>query len=320
MTEFEPENQSLKLLTPPPNDKLAGWLREFFGKPTAIAKRQLLRHRDLSYVERLTFADALPESLIYKVVLPPWEVEQDLHERVLIPSITNSAQLYLSAHFGPLTALFMEDVGEICLFDDPTKELAGQIGKDLAKMHRSYSYRTDELGQLNILRTLYPSQYQDFAHKLAGELVNWELISAHQAKHLVNMAASIGQKLSTEPVSLVHGDLYAENIILRADRFYIIDWSWFTILGAPIMDLATLTARHAKNGRFYAFAEEVIDSYCFESGRDSVAVRSLLPAASAFNRLLFLHWLTERRSRGIMGTTVGPVGELIKEVVRELLA
>lgn len=312
------ENETLDLLVPPPDEKLAGWLQEFYGKPTKITNRQLLRHRDLSYVERLTIADALPTSLIYKLVLPPWEVEQDLHERVLIPSITNSAQLYLSAHYGSQTALFMEDCGTVCLLDDPNEELASRIGEDLAKMHRSYGYRTDELLHMGILRTLFPLDYTRFVQELVTELQSWNLIDERQTQNLQALAATLAAKLAGEPTSLVHGDLYAENIILRSDRFYIIDWSWFTILGVPIMDLATLTMKHPKNGKFHQFSEQVIDSYCFESGRDAADVRALLPAATTLGRLLFLYWLVERRRRGILGTTVGPVDNLIPKIVDEL--
>ncbi|HEY9757314.1 MAG TPA: phosphotransferase [Oculatellaceae cyanobacterium] len=313
------EDESLNLLVPPPDEKLAGWLREFYGKPTEIVKRQLLRHRDLSYVERLTIADALPESLIYKLVLPPWEIEQDLHERVLIPSITNSAQLYLSGHYGPQTALFLEDVGTVSLLDAPDEELGSRIGEDLAKMHRSYCYRTDELMQMGILRTLSPVDYGQFTNDLTAELTQWSLIDDAKRENLSALAQTLAGKLAGEPTSLVHGDLYAENIILRNNKFYIIDWSWFTILGVPIMDLATLTMKHPKNGAFHAFAEQVIESYCFESGRDSHDVRKLLPAATTLGRLLFLYWLVERRRRGILGTTVGPVDELIPKIVNELI-
>jgi tRNA A-37 threonylcarbamoyl transferase component Bud32 len=314
------ENESLDLLVPPPEEKLAGWLREFYGKETHITGRQLLRHRDLSLVERLTIGDALPPTLIYKLVLPPWEVEQDLHERVLIPSITNSAQLYLSAHHGPITALFMEDVGTVSLLDECTEELASRIGEDLAKMHRSYCYRTDELLHMNILRTLSPVDYGQFTENLVVSLKQWNLIDEQKSKNLLSLAHELATKLAGEPTSLVHGDLYAENIILRSDRFSIIDWSWFTILGVPIMDLATLTMAHPKNGRFHQYSEQVIESYCFESGRDSGDVRKLIPAATMLGRLLFLYWLVERRRRGIMGTTVGPVDQLIPKIVDEIEA
>jgi hypothetical protein len=84
------------------------------------------------------------------------------------------------------------------------------------------------------------------------------------------------------------------------------------------MDLATLTMNHPKNGNFYEYAELVIESYCFESGRDSSDVRKLIPAATTLGRLLFLFWLVERRRRGILGTTVGPVDQLIPKIVDEL--
>ncbi len=158
------------LLTPVPEEKLQAWLKEFYGKKVEIEERELLRHRDLSYVERLKIRDALPPSLIYKQVLPPWDIEQDLHERILIPSITNSAQLYMSAHFGEVTAMFLEDLGNVQVKDIATKEIAQRLGEDLAKMHRSYCYRTDELVQLGILSTLLPIDYVEFSVKLTRKL------------------------------------------------------------------------------------------------------------------------------------------------------
>src|SRR5262249_6852208 len=95
----ENEAANLNLLIPAPQEKLDNWLAEFYGHSVSIEKRQVLRHRDLSYVERLWIKDGLPSSLIYKLVLPPWDIEQDIIERVLIPSVSNSAQLYLCAHY-----------------------------------------------------------------------------------------------------------------------------------------------------------------------------------------------------------------------------
>jgi hypothetical protein len=84
------------------------------------------------------------------------------------------------------------------------------------------------------------------------------------------------------------------------------------------MDLATLTMKHHKNGEFHQYSEQVIESYCFESGRDSRDVRKLIPSATTLGRLMFLFWLVERRRRGILGTTVGPVDLLIPKIVDEL--
>jgi thiamine kinase-like enzyme len=314
-----PEDASLTLLTPVPEEKLQAWLKEFYGKKVEIEERELLRHRDLSYVERLKIRDALPASLIYKQVLPPWDIEQDLHERILIPSITNSAQLYMAAHYGEVTAMFMEDLGNVQVKDLATKEIAQRLGEDLAKMHRSYCYRTDELVQMGILSTLLPIDYVEFSVKLTRKLSGWKLVSRNQAKSLKTLAATLAPKLAGEPFSLVHGDLYAENIIKRDQRLFFIDWSWFTMLGVPLMDLATVTMVHQKNGALSRYREDIIDAYCFEAGRDAQDVRRVLPHAETLSRLLFLNWLVERRSRCITGTTVGPVDKLIATIVDELI-
>lgn len=314
-----PEDASLTLLTPVPEEKLLMWLKEFYGKPIEIDERELLRHRDLSYVERLVFKDALPPSLIYKQVLPPWDVEQDLHEKILIPSITNSAQLYMSAHSGDVTAMFVEDLGSVLLKDSANPEIAQRLGEELAKMHRSYCYRTDELVNMGVLSALLPNDYVAFTAKLTDKLASWQLVTTQQVEGLRQLADQLAVKLAGEPFSLVHGDLYGENIILRGERLFIIDWSWFTMLGVPLMDLATVTMNHHKNGGLSQFADAIIEAYCFEAGRDSAAVRQLIPAAETLGRLLFLSWLVERRSRRIMGTTVGPVDDLIGTIVNELL-
>jgi thiamine kinase-like enzyme len=312
------EDASLQLLTPVPEEKLKAWLAEFYGKDIRISGREVLRHRDLSYVERLRIADALPESIIYKLVLPPWDVEQDLHERVLQPSITSSAQLFLSAHHGQLTALFLEDLGTSSLMTDATAELASRVGEELAKLHRSYCYRTDELLQMGVLRTLFPIDYEEFAAQLVQQLTDWQLCSAEDGRSILSLVQTLAKNFAGEPTSLVHGDLYAENIMLRSDRLFFIDWSWFTILGVPLMDLATLTMNHHKNGLFANFRNECVEAYCFEFVRDVEDVRRLLPSGEALSRFLFLHWLMERKQRGILGTTVGPVEKLISSVVREL--
>jgi hypothetical protein len=312
------DNESLNLIAPPPEERLQSWLAEFYGKPVQIWRREKLRHRDLSFVERLWIVDGLPDTLIYKVVLPPWDIEQDLHERVLIPSICNSAQLYMTAHLGQHTAMFMEDLGAESLKGKGSAEIAARFGKELAKMHRAYSYRTDELLQIGVLPTLFPIDYEEFTASLSTTVQEWGLIGPSQHQEVVVLASKLAHKLAGEPISLVHGDLYAENLILRSDRLFIIDWSWFTLLGVPLMDLATVTMNHPKNGNFTAFADVITDAYCFESGRQLDDVKAMLPVARILSRLLFFHWLVERRQRGIIGTTVGPVDELIPQVIAEL--
>ena len=312
------EDESLKLLTPAPDERLHAWLAEFYGKRVEISSRSVLRHRDLSYVERLHIVDALPASLIYKQVLPPWDVEQDLHQKILIPSVSNSAQLYLSGHCGPLTALFLEDLGSDYLEGWANAEVASRVGEELAKLHRAYSYRTEELMHTGVLRSIFPGDYELLVLNLVQSLSDWGLVSDEDKLDLRQLAAVLAQMLAKEPTSLVHGDMYAENIIVRNERLFIIDWSWFTILGVPLMDVATLAMVHHKNGSFSKWREDFIEAYCFESARDCAQVRELLPYAEALSRLLFLQWLVERRSRGIFGTTVGPVDNLIPKIVQEL--
>lgn len=314
------ENETLSLLTPPPQDRLSSWLTEIYGKPVEIVKRNLLRHRDLSYVERIWLKDALPQTLIYKVVLPPWDVEQELHEHILIPSVSNSARVYLSGTYQDTTALFMEDLGEKSLLDAlaADKELPNRVGTELAKLHRAYTYRIPEVQETGVLRSLVPADFEGLATEIAEELRNWTLVDDAQYQMLVDTGKTLSQVLADEPVSLVHGDLYAENMLCDGNHLFIIDWSWFTKISTPILDLATLSMDHFKNGTLRAHSAELIEAYCVEYSRKPEEIYARLPYAELLGRVLFLEWLVERRRRGIMGTTVGPVEILIASVLAEI--
>lgn len=272
-------------------------------------------------VERLHIQDALPASLIYKQVLPPWDVEQDLHERVLIPSISNSATLFLTGRWSSLTALFLEDLGPYALLNQEVDAgFASYVGTELAKMHRSYSYRIDELMEVNVLRSLLPLDYETFTSTMVEKLKSWDLIDNERGTSLIELARQLASRLAGEPVSLVHGDLYAENILVRGRRLFIIDWSWFTMIGVPVMDLASLISDHFKNGSLKRWSAVILDAYCYESGRSEEDIMRAIPPAEALSRLLFLNWLVVRREMGIMGTTVGPVDIVIPKIVDEVLA
>ncbi len=314
------ENESLQLIQAPPPDRLESWLREIYGKPVEVRERQLLRHRDLSFVERLILIDAMPESLIYKVVLPPWDIEQDLHERILIPEVSSSARLYLSGTYRGTVALFLEDLGTVSLLDHQEGDIAFLLGTELAKLHRAFTYRIAEVREQGILRTLHPLQYPELVATMTDCLKQWSLASDAEVAGLTRFASVLSQSLANEPISLVHGDLYAENLLFNKGKIYIIDWSWFTTIGAPIMDLATITMPHPKNNGFDRKRAEVVEAYCSEYSRPIGEVLELLPFAEALSRLLFLHWLIERRNRGILGTTVGHVDGVIPKIVAELLA
>lgn len=318
--ESEVENETLSLLTPPPQDLLDGWLKEMYGKKVEIERRHLLRHRDLSYVERLWLKDALPKTLIYKVVLPPWDVEQELHEHILIPSVSNSARLYLSGTYSGTTALLMEDLGQQALVDalDKESELPNRVGTELAKLHRAFTYRIAEVQDTGVLRYMPPSEFEPLVNELKLELRNWMLVDEAQEKLLGEIGKMLSEKLADEPVSLVHGDLYAENMLFDGEHLFIIDWSWFTKISTPILDLATLTMDHFKNGALRERSAEVIEAYCLEYSRKQEEIYAKLPVAELLGRVLFLEWLIERRRRGIMGTTVGPVEILIGTVLTEL--
>jgi thiamine kinase-like enzyme len=314
------ENETLSLLIPPPQECLSSWLTEIYGKPVEIERRTLLRHRDLSFVERLWLKDTVPRTLIYKVVLPPWDIERDLHEKILIPSVSNSARLYLSADLCGATVMLVEDFGEISLLDSlkSTKGLPELAGREIARFHRAYSLRVEEMKKAGILRIVLPADFVQLASEMEAELDNQDLISRSQLKVLSEAAETLADRLAAETISLVHGDLYAENLLFDGENLHIIDWSWFARISMAILDLATVSMNHFKNGELSHHGGELVEAYCREYGRDINETCARLPYAEMATRFMFLEWLVERRRRGIMGTTVGPVDILISTVLKEL--
>ncbi len=319
MTPNTPESEYLKPISLVPQAKLNAWLDEFYGKRTKITFTQILRHRDFSYVARIFIEDALPKSIIFKLVLPPWHIEQDIIERILIPSIAHSPQIYMTAHYNRMTALFIEDFGPSNLLSHVNAKIASYLGESLAKFHRSYCYRVDEIAQLNILNMLTSMEIPSFVENLIKNIETYNLqINSNQLSLISNFANNIANALAPEPISLIHGDFYAENIIYNSDKLHFIDWSWFTAISFPLLDLASIISHSPKNGQLTEFKQNILESYCFESGRFLSEIINLLPYAHALNKLLFLNWLILRKNMGIEGTTVGPVNDLMVVTINEI--
>ncbi len=321
MTENPNENQYLDLIPVVPLSKLLSWLNEFYGKDVTIEKLDVLRHRDFSYVARITINDALPETIIFKLVLPPWHVEQDIIERILIPSIAYSPQIYLSGQYQNMTAMLIEDLGPDNIVHLANHQIASLIGENLAKFHRSYCYRVDEIAQLKILNMLTAIECPDFCRRIFMSIEGYKLdIDPSVLNSLKDFSSHIAIVFANEPITLVHGDFFAENIIYNHAKLHFIDWSWFTLLSFPLLDLGTITSQAPKNGVLANFKDQILESYSFESGKDLSEINRLLPYANVFTKILFLNWLVLRKSMGIEGTTVGPVNALIKDTVDEIQA
>jgi len=144
--------------------------------------------------------------------------------------------------------------------------------------------------------------------------------AAKVTSRLNQVAGSLSHDLSSSEFCLQHGDLYAENIILQERTTPVfIDWSYFSMIGPRLYDLATLTSAHAKNGELGKFRQAIIEGYALGSGLSVDEIERQLPASWRLSRLLFLQWLLTRVEMGITQTTVGPVLPLIEKVVAEII-
>lgn len=287
-------------------------------KTIAIEEIVILRQRDFSVVARIELKND-PDTYIYKKVIAPWHIEADVIQFLRDTKLPNTVQMIGARKALDSAQLLQVDAGCISLQQLPTKELAFLTGLTLAQTH-------DAALDLEIKATIFHryDSYERLQECFEENTFKLRALFPHLqslAAQLKEAAASISSALSQGEFCLQHGDLFAENIVLQAGTTPVfIDWSYFSMIGPRLFDLATLTSMHSKNGILHNERQALIEGYAQGSAMSNSEIESLLPAAFRFSRLLFLKWLLTRVEMGITETTVGPVQHLIEQVVAEIIS
>lgn len=274
----------------------------------------ILRQRDFSVVGRLFLQDGT--TAIYKKVQTPWDCEADIVSAIDEIQNPNIPKIYGVSKGNGCAEILQEDVGERSLRDKNSWLLAERAATVLSNIHARLSRASGTFPRFDSSEAISHS-FADATKKLE------ELDTSFDRTALARMrsiGAKVAEILADSSMCLQHGDVYAENIILRREEEPVfIDWSYFSFFGPRVYDLATLVSAHPKNGALIRHRQNLILSYAKASGTSSLDLERQLPAAYRFSRLLFLKWLLVRFDMGIKQTTVGCVKKLMHKVVAEII-
>ncbi|MBC7999259.1 MAG: phosphotransferase [Leptolyngbya sp.] len=317
---------NLQLIVFPEVSEIEKFITRSIGKKVQVTHINVLRHRDFSFVARVFIHPHFRslvgfDTLIYKKVKAPWDCEANIALYVKNSGLPHTARL-IEISKAPITAQFLqEDLGELSLMIRNSHKLALETGRRLAEIHLMAKSATAELPEklerFDSAKSIVELA-ADCYYKLHEHFADFDRLLALQ---MVGCAVRDAQKLTEGDMCFQHGDVYAENIMLRQTSLAptFIDWSYFCFVGPQLYDLATLTSAHSKNRALFKRRDAVIQGYCDVAQMPVEAVKEMLPAAFRFSRLMFLKWLLVRVDMGITQTTVGPVRPLIDRVVQEII-
>jgi hypothetical protein len=233
-----------------PRKVLEQGLSARFGRPVRIASLKRRSQAASSHaLERMWVKLASGERLpvVFKRLQPGEELygnerEVLIYRRLLDGERFGSPTLYASVHEESEARywLFVEDVGS-CTLDEGDVEEWLAAARWLAGMHAAYHGRDDDLRALGCLMEHGPAFYH-----LVAETARRNLELAGAAEPLVRFDAlmsrfdSLVRYLVRQPRTLVHGDVFAQNVIIQAGgRIRAIDWESAAI-GLGAWDLAKL--------------------------------------------------------------------------------
>ena len=225
-------------------------LSAHFGQPVRIAALKRRSQATSSHaIERLWVILASGERLpvVFKRLQPGEELygnerEVLIYRRLLPGARFGAPALYASVYEEDASRywLFLEDVGSSTLDDGDVEEWL-TAARWLAGMHGTYHSREDELRALGCLMEHGPAYYQMIAQAARRHL---ELAGTGQAlarfDALMGGFDSLVNYLVAEDQTLVHGDIFAQNLVIQAGgRIRPIDWESAAI-GLGAWDLAKL--------------------------------------------------------------------------------
>jgi hypothetical protein len=236
--------------SPAPREVLQQGLSAHFGRPVRIAGLKRRSQATSSHaIERLWVTLASGERLpvVFKRLQPGDELygnerEVLIYRRLLDGERFGAPALYASVYEKGERRywLFLEDVGSSTLDEGDVEEWLA-AARWLAGMHGSYHGREDDLRALGCLMEHGPAFYH-----LVAQTARRNLELAGATKALVRFDAMMGcydslvSHLVSQPRTLVHGDIFAQNLIIQAGgRIRAIDWESAAI-GLGAWDLAKL--------------------------------------------------------------------------------
>ena len=170
------------------------------------------------------------------------EREVLIYQRILRGQRFGAPALYASVYDEAQDRywLFLEDVGETPLNEGDVDEWLAGV-RWLASMHRAYFGCEEELKEFDCLEEHRTAYYRSLAEAARGNLeAASDRARLGRFDELMTRYDSVTAYLARQPRTLVHGDIYPDNLMLQSGpRIRPIDWEAAAI-GSPEWDLTRL--------------------------------------------------------------------------------
>lgn len=262
----------------------AAELERLLGRPVARVRRDAFAYASSHPLSRLTvdFADGETGQLVEKdtrELLPAAQAakpaflrdphrELEVYRDVLpgsgvpAPGLAGTSGFKLLVEHVRGTPL--TEVGELAVWQ--------RAGAETARMHRRLRGR----GTQRLLRCDVPfyARWFERARVLIGEPADG-LSPAYRAAV---------ERLLELPQTVIHGELYASNVIVAGERLCPVDWETAAV-GPALLDVAALTSG---GGWSVAERQTIVAAYAAEAGADPAA---LAPDLDACRLVVAVQWL-----------------------------
>ena len=221
-----------------------------------IRRRELLHDWPLSRVERLRFRPPFLSSTIVKACVPPMHSEAAVY--TIVMRMSSDGQRWSPTLYGQYTPagtseqvwLFLEDVGNRRLSDEPTTANVEAAITILAQMHAAFTGEAQALATLSGLPVYDHARYLKLARQTylttktlveQGAYPAVDVARLDRLAQVRDMYAAVATELSAAPLTFVHGDFQPQNIMLTDSGIRLVDWANASF-GVGLTDLVDLAA------------------------------------------------------------------------------
>jgi len=281
--------------------------REFLRSSSSFRTEHLRVSLDGDRPLRVFFKDLNPEHQMEKaravraVDLAPSLRELRMYQSVLSPERYGTLRLYASRwEPGPgLFWIFLEDGGRTVLHNFLDLPRWTAAARWAARFHAA-------TGKLSEAETGFLPQYDRAHYRKCADHVETILpnLDARERAIVARGLDAYAKRidwLSALPRSVIHGQFFGKNIMLRrataARKIAVIDWET-AALGPGTFDLVSLTSGKWTREERQAMRAAYIDEYQAEMGRplDGAAFGRELAAVALYQSLEWLAWWGHHRS------------------------
>ncbi|MGQ9630538.1 MAG: phosphotransferase family protein [bacterium] len=319
----------VEFLSVPGDGRVQKLLRDIYDVSIVNLSRKYLKRWDLSCVELLKFTNDIGISLtlILKTVAPPWDREVDIYVETFPRLIKFMPDLIMTFRDDETQNLsfFLENISGVLLRDSLSPESVERAAESLATIHFKSRGILNRLERRKVPSLASREDYEAWFDRLVGDLANIGLLSSEgSARPLRERLDDALENILGLPITLVHGDLYADNIIITAEDVKFIDWG-SAFIGGGFLDVVSLTSPdERKNGDIRPFRENIIRAYVRtyrDLGGENLSRFNLertIASGEWVRSLRDLSWLVERIKGGFV--TPGPIREWAEEGLRKLVS